>query len=116
MAATSVQLEDTEQGPRAEPRAGNVKLAVGSHVRLQIMSDRTMWGASPIPNDETTDSLHAGAVGAPATFESSVRKRSEEMLTPAQYEGAIHDYHRSPPHPLKRRNGDSPVSYSDLQP
>jgi hypothetical protein len=57
-----------------------IKVTDGSSIRPQKANDRALWRSRPPSQteDETTESLCAGAVGAPATSGSSPHKPEEE--------------------------------------
>jgi hypothetical protein len=106
------EQEDNE----IDPQAGSHKASSGLSHRTPENNWQDIIGELAPFQDQDYKDLHAGAIGAPATFESSVRKRSEEILTPAQRERCyLRLSHVTTTFP-QLRNGDSPVSYSDQQP
>jgi hypothetical protein len=57
--------------------------------RVRQMTARTFWRSQPPPpqrNVETTNSLRAGAVGAPTTFEGTVLTNLIKKMTDTGYE------------------------------
>jgi hypothetical protein len=73
-AATSARREDAHRGPQADPRVGIRKPS--SRVCHQTAENECQYIVEePTPSktkEESADNLRVGAVGAPATFGSSV--------------------------------------------